>query len=178
MDPNMKLAPNPDDNEPNRSNSYAKLLGCLQFIANSTRPDICYAVNELAAYTANPGSQNHGAIKRILQYLAGMKTLGITYNKSRDENGNQNLFHGYADAAFANADDHKSTTGYVFLAAGGAITWKSKKQTVPYPPQKRNMWLYQKQDAKQYGSETYMENSDFHKNFQSEFKAMTKGQLY
>jgi hypothetical protein len=94
------------------------------------RPDICYAVNKLAAYTANPGSQHHGAIKRILRYLAGMKTLGITYNKSRDENGNQNLFHGYADAAFVNANDHKSTTGYVFLAAGGAITWKSKKQTV------------------------------------------------
>jgi hypothetical protein len=31
---------------------------------------------------------------------------------------------------WANADDHKSTTGYVFLAAGGAITWKSKKQTM------------------------------------------------
>jgi Reverse transcriptase (RNA-dependent DNA polymerase) len=28
MDPNMKLAPNPDENEPNQSNSYAKLLGC------------------------------------------------------------------------------------------------------------------------------------------------------
>ena len=38
--------------------------------------------------------------------------------------------HGYADAAFANADDHKSTTGCVFLGSGGAITWKSKKQTV------------------------------------------------
>ena len=63
MDPNIKLAPTPDDNEPNRSNSYAKLLGCLQFIANSMQPDICYAVNKLAAYTANPGSQHHSAIK-------------------------------------------------------------------------------------------------------------------
>ena len=25
----------------------------------------------------------------------------------------------------------KSTTGYVFLASGGAITWRSKKQTTP-----------------------------------------------
>ena len=32
--------------------------------------------------------------------------------------------------AFTSTDDHKSTTGYVFLASGGAITWKSKKQTV------------------------------------------------
>ena len=51
MDLNIKLAPNPDNNELNRSNSYAKALGCLQFISNSTRPDISYAVNKLAAYT-------------------------------------------------------------------------------------------------------------------------------
>jgi len=34
------------------------------------------------------------------------------------------------DAAFANVDDGKSTSGYVFLSAGGAISWKSKKQSV------------------------------------------------
>ena len=130
MDPHIQLMPNPDDNEPNRSNSFAKLLGCLQFIANSTGPDISYAVNRLAAYTANPGLQHHGAIKRILRYLAGTKTLGITYRKSQDGTELDNLFHGYADAAYANTDDLKSTTGYVFLAAGGAITWKSKKQSV------------------------------------------------
>jgi hypothetical protein len=36
MDTYIKLMVNPDNNEPNRSNSYAKLLGCLQFISNST----------------------------------------------------------------------------------------------------------------------------------------------
>jgi hypothetical protein len=76
----------------------------------------CYAVNKLAAYTANPGLQHHGAIKRILRYLAGTKTLGITYRKSQDGTEEDNLFHGYADAAYANADDLKSTTSYVFLA--------------------------------------------------------------
>ena len=59
-----------------------------------------------------------------------MKTLGITYQNTPNETDINNLFHGYADAAFSNADDHKSTTGYVSLGSGGAITWKSKKQTV------------------------------------------------
>ena len=31
--------------------------------------------------------------------------------------------------AFTNTDDQKSTSGYVFISAGGAITWSSKKQT-------------------------------------------------
>ena len=79
MDLNIKLVPNPDNNEINHSNSYAKVLGCLQFISNSTRPDISSAVNKLATYTANLGLQHHSAIKQILRYLAGTKIVGITY---------------------------------------------------------------------------------------------------
>ena len=78
MDLNIKLAPNPDNNELNCSNSYAKLSRCLQFISNSTRLDISFVVNKLATYTTNLGLQHHSAIKWILRYLAGMKTLGIT----------------------------------------------------------------------------------------------------
>ena len=36
LDPNIKLEPNPDGNEGNRSNSFARLLGELQFLASST----------------------------------------------------------------------------------------------------------------------------------------------
>ena len=128
LDPNVKLEPNPDGNEGNRSNSFARLLGELQFLANGTRPDIAFAVNRLASYTANPSLQHVTALKRILRYLSGTKDLGITYSKT-STNPQDNSFYGFADAAFANHDDHKSTSGYVFLAAGGAITWKSKKQT-------------------------------------------------
>ena len=49
--------------------------------------------------------------------------------KNTDTPNSPNIFHGYADAAFANQDDCKSTSGYVFIAAGEAITWRSKKQT-------------------------------------------------
>ena len=126
LDTNIKLEPNPDGNEGNRSNSFARLLGELQFLANCTRPDIAFAVNRLASYTANPSLQHFTAVKRILRYLAGTQDHGITYSKSYINIDNN--FYGFADAAFANHDDLKSTTGYVFLASGGAITWKSKKQ--------------------------------------------------
>jgi hypothetical protein len=45
LDPNLKIVPNPEGNEGDQSNAYAQLLGELQFIANSTRPDIAFAVN-------------------------------------------------------------------------------------------------------------------------------------
>jgi hypothetical protein len=63
MDPNMKLKPNPDGGEGNQSNSFTKLLGKLQFLANATRPVIAYAINRLASYTANPSLQHMGALK-------------------------------------------------------------------------------------------------------------------
>jgi hypothetical protein len=128
LNSNIKLEPNPDGNEGNQSNSFTRLLGELQFLANSTRPDITFTMNRLALYTTNPSLQHVTALKWILRYLAGTKDLGITYSKATT-NTNDNSFFGFADATFANHDDHKSTSGYVFLAAGGAITWKSKKQT-------------------------------------------------
>jgi hypothetical protein len=130
MDPNIKLEPNPDGGDGNRSNSFAKLLGELQFLANATRPDIAYAVNRLASYTANPSLQHSTALKRILRYLAGTRDYGITYRKPTEDSPiSPNAFYGFADAAYANTDDYKSTSGYVFLASGGAVSWRLKKQT-------------------------------------------------
>ena len=63
MDLNIKIQPNPDGNKGSRSNYYAKLSGELQFLTNSTGPDIAYAVNKLAAYTANLSLQHVGALK-------------------------------------------------------------------------------------------------------------------
>jgi hypothetical protein len=129
LDPNIKLVPNLDGNEGNRSNSFTRLLGELQFLANSTQPDISFAMNQLAAYTANPSLQHVIALKWILRYFAGTKNIGITYLKtSNNPNKNSNIIYGFADAAFANHNDYKLTSGYIFLAAEGAITWKSKKQ--------------------------------------------------
>jgi hypothetical protein len=130
MDPNVTLESNPDGDEGDRSNSYARLLGELQFLANATRPDIAFAVNRLASYTANPSLEHVGALKRILRYLSGTKSYGITYSATPTRTRSTNLFHGYADAAFANVDKSKSTSGYVYLVGGSAITWMSKKQSV------------------------------------------------
>src|SRR6266571_9508209 len=95
-----------------------------------SRPDIAYAVNRLTVYMANPSLQHTGTLKRILQYLAGTKTYRITYTALPNKNRETNLFHGYADASLANVEGCKSTSGYVFLEGGGAITWLSKKQSV------------------------------------------------
>lgn len=91
-----------------------------------TRPDITYIINQLESYTANPSLQHVTALKHILHYLTGTKDHRITY---KDIQRHPDSFYGHTDAAYTNANDRKSTSGYVFLANGAAITWKSKKQT-------------------------------------------------
>ena len=63
FDPNVKILPNADGNEGNWSNSFAELLGELQYIANATHPDIAFVVNRLALYTANLSMQHITALK-------------------------------------------------------------------------------------------------------------------
>ncbi len=128
LDPNIPIEPNPDGNRGDRSNSYTQMLGALQFLANTTRPDIAYAVSRLASYTVNPSLQHISALKRILRYLSGTRDHGITYKNIQQDSPNS--FIGYTDAAYANTDDLKSTSGYVFITQGGAITWRSKKQSM------------------------------------------------
>jgi len=132
MDPNISLEPNKENGETNRSNDYASLIGSLQYLATATRPDIAYAVNWLAAYTANPSFTHYGAAKCVLRYIKGTRNYGIMYHAHSTRHvgsTDSNIFYGFSDAAFANADDRRSISRYVYLSNGGAITWGSKKQT-------------------------------------------------
>src|SRR5258708_8822271 len=76
-------------------------------------------------YTANPDLKHQTALKRVLRYLSGTKDYGITYKNILNS---ESMFLSYTDAAFADREDKKSTSSYVIIAAGSAITWKSGKQ--------------------------------------------------
>ena len=54
MDPKTIIEANPDGTKGSHSNSYARLLGELQYLANATQLNIAFAVNRLASYTTNP----------------------------------------------------------------------------------------------------------------------------
>ncbi|RVW14074.1 Retrovirus-related Pol polyprotein from transposon TNT 1-94 [Vitis vinifera] len=99
---------------------------CLMYAQVCTRPDIAFVVGMLGRYLSNPGSQHWKAAKKVLRYLQGTKDLMLTYQRT-------SLLDvvGFCDADFAGCiDDKKSTTGYIFMMAGGAVSWKSVKQTL------------------------------------------------
>jgi hypothetical protein len=66
------------------------------------------------------------AAKKFLRYLQGTKEYMLTYKRS-----NNLEVLGYSDSDYVGCiDTRKSTFGYVFLLARGAVTWKSLKQSI------------------------------------------------
>ena len=77
----------------------------------------------LGRYQSNPGLELWKAAKKVLRYLEGIKNHMLTYRKY-----DHLEVIGYTDLDFADCvDTRKSTFGYVYLLAGGAISWKSAK---------------------------------------------------
>ena len=105
---------------------YASVVGSLNYVQTCTRPDINFAVGMLGRYQSNPGMDHWKAAKKVLRYLQGTKENMLTYRRS-----DQLEVIGYSDSDYAGCvDSRKSTFGYLFLLAGGAISWKSGKQSV------------------------------------------------
>lgn len=103
---------------------YASAIGSLMYAMVGTRPDIAAAVGILSRFTHNPQRTHWNMVKRVLGYLKGTKSYGLTYRKT----GSQK-FVGYSDADWAgDKNGRKSTYGYVFKVGGGAIAWKSQLQ--------------------------------------------------
>ena len=122
MDPGEKLMPN--TGKPVDQLEYSRAIGSLMYAMISTRPDIAYAVGKLSRFTSNPSRHHWHAITRVFKYLKGTMNYGLSYM------GFPSVLEGYSDASWINnAEDSSSTSGWVFLLGGGAISWASKKQT-------------------------------------------------
>lgn len=103
---------------------YQQLVGCLLFLAQGTRPDIAFAVNDVSRFNNNHRTTHWKAVKRILRYIKGTIDLKIHYTK----NGNKNLV-GYTDSDWASdLDKRRSCSGHFFKLSNGAVSWYSRRQ--------------------------------------------------
>ena len=122
IDLNLALAKNKGESE--SQVDYAKVLGCLMYIMNCTRPDIACAISKLSRYTSNPNKTHWMAMRRVLGYLKRTQNFALHYKNYPA------VIEGYSDANWiTGSTKSKSTSGYVFTVGGGTMYWKSSKQT-------------------------------------------------
>ena len=110
--------------------NYASVVGMLLYLSNNTRPDITFAVSQVARFTAAPKQSHATAIKSIVRYLVRTVDKGIIVKPD----GTYNL-RTWVDADFSglynrepesNSASAKSRYGYIITFAGVPLIWKSQ----------------------------------------------------
>jgi hypothetical protein len=114
--------------------NYRSVVGKLNYLAQTTRSDIMYAVHQIAKYSANPREPHGEAILHLVCYLKKSPDLGIRF-KPKPIKG----FECYCDAdvsgnwtstiADVDPSTSKSRSGWAVFYAGCPIIWASKLQT-------------------------------------------------
>ena len=115
---------------------YREAVGTLLWLSLGTRPDICYAVSQVAKYNDCYGREHWKAVKRIFRYLKGTLRLGLKFMKS-NHNGVRSIREidicltlGFVDSDHGRCiDTRRSITGYIFFLGSSPISWQSKQQT-------------------------------------------------
>lgn len=83
MDPGRKLSnqmcPETEEEKQQMANvPYQAAIGLIMYVAQISRPDICFAVSFLSQYNTNYGEAHWTAVKRVLRYLKGTIDLKMT----------------------------------------------------------------------------------------------------
>ena len=113
--------------------SYPSVIGMLLYLSTNTRPDIAFAVSQVARFGSQPKQSHASAVKMIVRYLSGTVNRGTIFTPN-----NNYKIDCYVDADFAglhgredqdNPTSAKSRTGYILFFCGSPLLWKSKLQT-------------------------------------------------
>ena len=97
---------------------YASAVGSLMYAQVCTRPDLAFVVSVLGHYLSNPGLDHWVAVKKVMRYLQKIKDHMLVYKRVDSLD-----IVGYSDSDFAGCkDDLKSTSGYIFMLAGEAVS--------------------------------------------------------
>lgn len=127
------LGSDPDGEDMDDTWNYRSVVGMLLYLSTNTRPDIAYAVSQVARFSHNPKRSHASAVKTIIRYLCGTIDQGVVYSRP-------DLFtlDCYVDADFAGlygrepSEDPtsvKSRTGYIISVGGCFLLCKSQLQS-------------------------------------------------
>jgi hypothetical protein len=104
------------------SSQYCSLAGALQYLTFA-RSDIAYAVQQICLYMHDPCEPHLAALKRILRYLQGTLSLGLTLHHSPTE------LVVYTNADWAGCPDtRRSLSVYAVFFGDNLVFWSYERQ--------------------------------------------------
>jgi hypothetical protein len=127
------LAKDPDGLPMDDEWNYRSIVGMLLYLSNNTRPDIMFAVSQVARFCYAPKKSHATAVKTIIRYLAGTTDKGTIFRQPSDFN-----IKCFVDADFCglfnrdppeDSSSAKSRTGYIISVGGCYLVAKSQLQT-------------------------------------------------
>ena len=84
-EPNVRLTKDEDGPERKDKFHYRSLIGQLNYLTASTRPEIQFATHQLARFSENPKMSHEKAAKRVVRYLKGTLDEGIIMKPDRSQ---------------------------------------------------------------------------------------------
>ncbi|XP_021980841.1 uncharacterized mitochondrial protein AtMg00810-like [Helianthus annuus] len=120
--PKLSATSSPEFDNPTQ---YRSLAGALQYLT-FTRPDISYAVQQVCMYMHSSRVDQWNALKRIIRYLKGTTSFGLTLGSVGDFS-----LRAYTDADWVGCPDtRRSTSGYCVYLGSNLLSWSSKRKAV------------------------------------------------
>ena len=128
---------------PKPIDEYSQIVGALAYASTACRIDLSAPVAMLARHMSNPTEQCLVAAKRLLRWVKGNISLGLTFGptdyahpRTPDDapaagpTSDTLTLVAYCDADFATSDPEKrrSVTGYIIKLGSAAVCWLSKLQ--------------------------------------------------
>ena len=113
--------------------SYSSVIGMLLYLATNSRPDIAFAVSQVARFGSSPRQTHATAVKTIVRYIYRTIDKGIVMRPTGTPQVDC-----YVDADFAglykretddNVNSARSRTGYMIMLGNCPLVWKSQLQS-------------------------------------------------
>lgn len=105
------------------ASKYRTAVGHFQYLATGTRPDLAFTATYLGKFGNDPSDEHWTGVKHTLRYLRGTIDYKLLYKRTGK------TVEAYSDADFgSDLTDGRSFSGYVISLAGGAISWRCRKQ--------------------------------------------------
>ena len=101
--------------------AFASIVGCLRYLADSTRPDLAFSTSKMAQYLSKHDHSKYTLLQRILRYLRGTQHLGLTFPRNPITS-----VTGYSDASWADDPVTRRTSfGHIILLNNTPVVWSS-----------------------------------------------------